>query len=115
MGARASTMATLGASLLRIYSVFDSVSELRRACFRQERVARAVLPPAALFRAMAFALPICAPKSHLSLGHDMGGAKGMGEENVPDNTPSRKQKSDPSKRACGVLNLGILQKQSNNT
>ena len=31
------------------YSVFYSVSELRRACFRQARVARAVLPPGALF------------------------------------------------------------------
>ena len=47
------------------YSVFYSVSELRRACFRQARVARAVLPPGALFRAGAFALPPCAPKSHM--------------------------------------------------
>ena len=31
------------------YSVFYNVSELRRACFRQARVARAVLPPGALF------------------------------------------------------------------
>ena len=46
------------------YSVFYSVSELRRACFRQARVARAVLPPGALFRARAIALPPCAPKSH---------------------------------------------------
>ena len=43
-------------------SVFYSVSEFRRACFRQARVARAVLPP---FRARAFALPPCAPKSHM--------------------------------------------------
>ena len=58
----ASKMATLGASLLpSIYSV----SELWRACFRQARVARAVLPPGALFRAGAFALPPCAPKSHM--------------------------------------------------
>ena len=35
------------------YPVFYSVSELRRACFRQARVARAVLPPGALFRAGA--------------------------------------------------------------
>ena len=47
------------------YSVFYSVSELRRPCFRQARVARAVLPPGALFRAGAFALPPCAPKSHM--------------------------------------------------
>ena len=47
------------------YSVFYSVSELRRVCFRQARVARAVLPPGALFRAGAFALPPCAPKSHM--------------------------------------------------
>ena len=47
------------------YSVIYSVSELRRACFRQARVARAVLPPHALFRAGAFALPPCAPKSHM--------------------------------------------------
>ena len=46
-------------------SVFYSVSELRRECFRKARVARAVLPPDALFRAGAFALPSCAPKSHL--------------------------------------------------
>ena len=49
------------------YSVFYSVSELRRACFRQARVARAVLPPGALFRAGAFALPPSAPKSHMRL------------------------------------------------
>ena len=47
------------------YSVFYSVSELGRACFRQARVARAVLPPNEMFRAGAFALPPCAPKSHL--------------------------------------------------
>ena len=47
------------------YSVFYHVSELRRACFRQARVARAMLPPGALFRAGAFALPPCAPKSHM--------------------------------------------------
>ena len=38
------------------YSPSYSVSELRRACFRQALVARAMLPPSALFRAMAFAL-----------------------------------------------------------
>ena len=54
----ASKMATLGALLLPcVYSV----SELRRACFRQARVVRAVLPPGALFPAVAFALPPCAP------------------------------------------------------
>ena len=47
------------------YSVFYSVSELRRACFRQVRVAEVVLPPSALFRAGAFALPPCATKSHM--------------------------------------------------
>ena len=47
------------------YSVFYSVSELRRACFRQARVARAVLSPGALFRAGAIAFPPCAPKSHM--------------------------------------------------
>ena len=57
-----SKMATLGASLL---PVFYRVSELRRACFRQARVARAVLPPGALLRAGAFALILCAPKSHM--------------------------------------------------
>ena len=53
----------LGASPFN--SVFYNVSELRRACFRQARVARAVLPPGALFRAGALALPPCAPKSHI--------------------------------------------------
>ena len=47
------------------YSVFYSVSELRRACIRQARVARAVLPPSILFRARAFSLPPCAPRSHI--------------------------------------------------
>ena len=47
------------------YSVFYSVSELRKACFRQARAAQAVLPPGAFFRAGAFALPPCAPKSHM--------------------------------------------------
>ena len=47
------------------YAVFYSISELRRACFRQAHVARAVLLPGALFRARAFALPPCAPKSQL--------------------------------------------------
>ena len=47
------------------YAVFYSVSKLRRACFRQARVARAVLPPGALFCAGAFAFPPCAPRSHM--------------------------------------------------
>ena len=47
------------------YSVFYSVSELRRACFRQARVTRAVLPPGALFRTAAFAFPPCASTSHM--------------------------------------------------
>ena len=54
------------------YSVFYSVSELRRACFRQARVARAVLPPGALFRAGALALPPSAPKSHMRLLPHLG-------------------------------------------
>ena len=37
-------------------SVFYSVSELRRECFHQARVARAVLPLGTLFRAGSFAL-----------------------------------------------------------
>ena len=45
------------------HSVFYNVSELRRACFCQARVARAVLLP--VVRAGAFALPPCAPKSHM--------------------------------------------------
>ena len=67
------------------YSMLYSISELRRACFRQARVARAVLPPGALFRAGAFAIPACAPKSHLCplphLGffrHVRSAAKDMG-------------------------------------
>ena len=48
------------------YSVFSySVSELRRACFRQARVAQAVLLQVTLFHAGAFALPFCDPKSHM--------------------------------------------------
>ena len=48
------------------YSVcFYSVSELRSACFRQARVARAVLLASALFRAAAFAFPPCTPRSHM--------------------------------------------------
>ena len=47
------------------YSVFYSVSEFGRACFRQARVAWAMLPPGALFRAGAFAFLPCAPNSHL--------------------------------------------------
>ena len=48
-----------------LYSVSYNVSELRRACFRQARVTRAVLPPGALFRARPFALPPGAPRSHM--------------------------------------------------
>ena len=48
-----------------LYSVYYSVSDLRRGCFRQARVAQPVLLPSALFRAGAFALPPCAPKSHM--------------------------------------------------
>ena len=47
------------------YPAFYSVSEFRRACFREARVARPVLPPGALFHAVAFALLPCAPKSHM--------------------------------------------------
>ena len=32
----------------------------------------------------------------------------MGEENAPDNAPSRSMSPDPSKRASGVLSLGLL-------
>ena len=58
----ASKMAILGASLLLC---IHSVSEFGRACFRQARVAWAMLPQGALFRAGAFAFLPCAPKSHL--------------------------------------------------
>ena len=54
------------------YPVFYSVSELRRAYFRQAHVARAVLPPGALFRAGAFAFLPCAPTSHLHLLPHLG-------------------------------------------
>ena len=47
------------------FSEFYSVSDLRRACFCQARVAQAVLPPGALFHAGGSALPPCAPKSHM--------------------------------------------------
>ena len=43
------------------YSEFYNVSELRRACLRQEGVAQAVLPPGALFHVGAFALPPVPP------------------------------------------------------
>ena len=59
---RASNMAILDASFC---SVLYTVSELRRACFQQERVAEAVPPPGALFHARALAFPPCAPKSHV--------------------------------------------------
>ena len=54
------------------YSVFYSISEFGRACFRQARVAWAMLPPGALFRAGAFAFLPCAPKSHLHLLPHLG-------------------------------------------
>ena len=45
-----------------------------------------------------------------SLGHDMGGVQNVwGEENVPENAPSRKI-LDPSKRASGLLSRGCLGK-----
>ena len=47
------------------YPVFYSVSEFGRACFRQARVARAMLLPGALFHAGPFAFLRCAPKSHM--------------------------------------------------
>ena len=56
----ASEMATLGASLLPCVLQCSELS--------QARVARAVLPPGALFRAGAFALPPCASKSHMRRG-----------------------------------------------
>ena len=52
----ASKMATLGASL----------PELRRACFLQARVARAVLLPGALFRSGAFAPSLAVPSNGMS-------------------------------------------------
>ena len=39
------------------YSIFYNVAELRKACFRQAHIARAVLPPSALLHAKPFALP----------------------------------------------------------
>ena len=61
------------------YSVFYGVTELERVCFRQARVARAMLPSDALFRAGAFTLPplppnptsphVAAPTSGLSPKH----------------------------------------------
>ena len=55
----------------------------------------------------------------LKLGHDMGGGgvqNVWGEENVPENAPSRII-LDPSKRASGLLSRGFLyrKKQSNDT
>ena len=61
-------MANLGASLLLCISAFYTVSELRKACFRQPLeacVAQAVLTPSAVFHPVAFALPPSPPKSHL--------------------------------------------------
>ena len=46
-------------------SVCYSVSELRKACFCQARVAQAVLPQSAVFHAGASAHPPCDPKSHI--------------------------------------------------
>ena len=54
----ASKIAILGASLLLCIC---RVSELRRACFCQARVAQAPLLPGALFHAGAFALPAVPP------------------------------------------------------
>ena len=59
----ASKMAILGASLLLCILQCFGASEGMLP--RQARVAQAVLPPDALFRAGAFALPPCAPKSHM--------------------------------------------------
>ena len=59
----APNMITLDASLP--LCVFYSVAELRKACFRQARIARAVLPPGARLPGRAFALHPCAPKSHM--------------------------------------------------
>ena len=73
VGALCSTRRVFGLTVLPkwplwphlFYPAFYSVSELRRACFRRARVARAVLPPGALFRVGAFTFPPCAPKSHM--------------------------------------------------
>ena len=43
-----------------------------------------------------------------------GGAKRMGEENAPENAPSRKI-LDPSKRSSGLLNRGFLYRKSRAT
>ena len=43
-----------------------------------------------------------------------GGAKRMGEENVPENTTSRKI-LDPSKRASGLLSRGFLYRKNRAT
>ena len=81
------------------YSVFYSVSELRRACFRQACVAQAVLPPGALFRAGAFALPPCAPKSHMSPLPHLGASECL--ENGQTITPQTVTWNSPN--FCDVI------------
>ena len=77
------------------YSVFYSVLALTRACFRQARVAQAVLPPGAFFHAGAFALPPRVPKSHMCphphLGLSENDTPAQGKnQNPPDRGQSRK-------------------------
>ena len=62
----ASKMAILGASRLLC------LLQLRRACFRQARVAQAVLLPGTLFRVGAFALPPFASNLTCARSHIWG-------------------------------------------
>ena len=50
----------------------------------------------------------------IRLGHDMGVQNVWGEENVPENAPSRKI-LDPSKRASGLLSRGFLYRKNRAT
>ena len=100
----ASKMANLGASLL--LCIFYSVSELRRACFRQARVAQAMLPPGALFHASAFALPPCVPKFTCPHSHIWGYLKG----DLTQKQPRKKVlglRSNGSSRKGGLSAGGI--------
>ena len=73
------------------HSVFYNLSELRRACFRQVRVARAMLLPAALFRAGRF-LPV-PPNPTCVCSHIWGFPK-ANRQNSP-----RQERSVPNKSA----------------
>ena len=54
-------MVNLGASLLLCVVLCSEALELRKVCFRQARVAQAVLPTGALFHPETFAFPPCPP------------------------------------------------------